>query len=209
MVVGSICRRTSTWKWPKTKVGKQAARINPHPHGADGTLQPVYYHQQYLANRAQVQRQWTPGACDYSGDGGRGPLSLRLAVLTAWRVTATLEWTPIPAPTTLLRPISRSIPGTHPRQRPRMSRLAYPIFLSAMLTVPLVQGANAAPSAVLDRADDTGFIRVEAQSFASLGARQQQLPYWLAQAAIATDPIAYDQFSRFGLRQKRLLEGIA
>ena len=90
-----------------------------------------------------------------------------------------------------------------------MSRLAYPIFLSAMLTVPWVQGANTAPSAVLDRADDTGFIRVEARSFASLGARQQQLAYWLTQAAIATDPITYDQFSRFGLRQKRLLEGIA
>jgi dipeptidyl-peptidase-3 len=90
-----------------------------------------------------------------------------------------------------------------------MSTLAYPIFLSAMLTAPLVQGANTAPSAVLDRADDTGFIRVEAQSFASLGARQQQLAYWLTQAAIATDPITYDQFSRFGLRQKRLLEGIA
>jgi plasmid maintenance system antidote protein VapI len=25
----------------KDKVGKQAARINPHPHGADGSLQPV------------------------------------------------------------------------------------------------------------------------------------------------------------------------
>lgn len=25
----------------KGKVGKQAARINPHPHGADGSLQPV------------------------------------------------------------------------------------------------------------------------------------------------------------------------
>ena len=25
----------------KDKVGKQAARISPHPHGADGTLQPI------------------------------------------------------------------------------------------------------------------------------------------------------------------------
>jgi antitoxin HigA-1 len=25
----------------RDKVGKQAARINPHPHGADGTLRPV------------------------------------------------------------------------------------------------------------------------------------------------------------------------
>ncbi|MGH7744305.1 MAG: HigA family addiction module antitoxin [Steroidobacteraceae bacterium] len=25
----------------KEKVGKQAAQINPHPHGTDGTLQPI------------------------------------------------------------------------------------------------------------------------------------------------------------------------
>jgi len=25
----------------KDKVGKQAARISPHPHGADGSLQPA------------------------------------------------------------------------------------------------------------------------------------------------------------------------
>jgi plasmid maintenance system antidote protein VapI len=25
----------------KDKVGKQAARISPHPHGVDGSLQPV------------------------------------------------------------------------------------------------------------------------------------------------------------------------
>jgi addiction module HigA family antidote len=25
----------------KDKIGKQAARISPHPHGADGSLQPV------------------------------------------------------------------------------------------------------------------------------------------------------------------------
>jgi len=48
---------------------------------------------------------------------------------------------------------------------------------------------------------------VEVKSFSSLNARQQQLAYWLTQAAIATDPIVYDQFSRFGVRQKRLLEG--
>ena len=28
-------------KMAKDKVGKQAARINPHPHGADGSLQSV------------------------------------------------------------------------------------------------------------------------------------------------------------------------
>jgi dipeptidyl-peptidase III len=82
------------------------------------------------------------------------------------------------------------------------------LTLIALLAVPLAQGADAPASTVLDRVEDTGFVTVEAKSFAALDTRQQQLAYWLTQAAIATDPIAYDQFSRFGLRQKRLLEGI-
>src|SRR5204863_1463263 len=41
-----------------------------------------------------------------------------------------------------------------------------------------------------------------------LNDRQKQLAYWLTQASIAIDPIIYDQLSRFGLRQKRVLEGI-
>ena len=36
----------------------------------------------------------------------------------------------------------------------------------------------------------------------------RRLAYWLSQASIAIDPIIYDQLSRFGLRQKRLLETI-
>src|SRR5262249_17008052 len=41
-----------------------------------------------------------------------------------------------------------------------------------------------------------------------LSPRQQTLAYWLAQASIAIDPIIYDQNSIWGLRQKRLLEGV-
>ena len=63
-------------------------------------------------------------------------------------------------------------------------------------------------SSLVERVEGTGFVRVEAGSFAPLDARQKELAYWLVQASIAIDPIAYDQFSRFGLRQKRLLEGI-
>ena len=37
---------------------------------------------------------------------------------------------------------------------------------------------------------------------------RRQLAYWLTQASIAIDPIIYDQLSRYGLREKRLLEGI-
>ncbi|MDB6042294.1 MAG: putative dipeptidyl-peptidase [Gammaproteobacteria bacterium] len=88
-----------------------------------------------------------------------------------------------------------------------MKTLAYLPIVCALLLAPAAQGTDAASSVIVDRAEDTGFIRVEVKSFASLNARQQQLAYWLTQAAIATDPIAYDQFSRYGLRQKRLLEG--
>jgi dipeptidyl-peptidase-3 len=63
-------------------------------------------------------------------------------------------------------------------------------------------------SSLVERVGNTGFVRVDAGSFNSLTPRQQQLAYWLTQASIAIDPIIYDQFSRFGLRQKRLLEEI-
>ena len=62
-------------------------------------------------------------------------------------------------------------------------------------------------SPLIARAGDTGFIVVKANSFGSLSPKQQ-LAYWLTQASIAVDPIIYDQFSSFGLRQKRLLEEI-
>jgi dipeptidyl-peptidase-3 len=77
-------------------------------------------------------------------------------------------------------------------------------FLSATITYTQTPGE----SSLVERVGDTGFIRVEAGSFASLTPKQQELAYWLSQASIAIDPIVYDQFSRFGLRQKRLLEEI-
>jgi dipeptidyl-peptidase-3 len=63
-------------------------------------------------------------------------------------------------------------------------------------------------SSLVERVENTGFIQIEAPSFAALDARQQQLAYWLTQASIAIDPIIYDQLSQYGLREKRLLEGI-
>jgi len=62
--------------------------------------------------------------------------------------------------------------------------------------------------ALVDRVGSTGFIQLQAESFHSLDARQKELAYWLAQASIAIDPIIYDQLSRYGIRQKRLLEEI-
>ncbi|MGA2714695.1 MAG: peptidase M49 [Bryobacteraceae bacterium] len=63
-------------------------------------------------------------------------------------------------------------------------------------------------SPLVDKVDTTAFIQVEAKSFGSLSPKQQALAYWLNQSSIAIDPIIYDQISRFGLRQKRLLEAI-
>jgi dipeptidyl-peptidase-3 len=65
-----------------------------------------------------------------------------------------------------------------------------------------------AASPVVDRVGKTAFIQVEAESFRSLTPKQQALAYWLSQAAIAIDPIVYDQMSGFGLRQKRVLEAV-
>ncbi len=75
-----------------------------------------------------------------------------------------------------------------------------------------VVGATAlqaqSPSPLVERVGKTAFVQVEAGSFNSLTPKQQALAYWLSQAAIAINPIIYDQTSRFGLRQKRVLEAV-
>jgi dipeptidyl-peptidase III len=65
-----------------------------------------------------------------------------------------------------------------------------------------------AASPLVERIDTTAFIQVEAGSFKDLTPRQQALAYWLSQAAIAIDPIFYDQLSRFGLRERYVLETV-
>jgi hypothetical protein len=65
-----------------------------------------------------------------------------------------------------------------------------------------------APAALLARVENTGFVKVEANSFAKLTLKQHTLAYWLGQAAIAIDPIIYDQLSTYGLPEKRLVEQI-
>ena len=55
---------------------------------------------------------------------------------------------------------------------------------------------------------DTGFIQLTADSFAALTPDQKMDAYWLYRAAVAIDPIAYDQNSADGLREKHLLEAI-
>jgi dipeptidyl-peptidase-3 len=83
------------------------------------------------------------------------------------------------------------------------------IMLLVTFASVLAQGAPQEKSDYLvDRVGNTGFIQLKAESFKNLDAPQQKLAYWLTQASIAIDPIIYDQLSRYGLRQKRLLEEI-
>jgi dipeptidyl-peptidase-3 len=70
------------------------------------------------------------------------------------------------------------------------------------------QKAPPANPVLVERVANVGFIQVQAESFHSLTPKQQALAYYLTQASIAIDPIIYDQLSAYGLRQKRLLEGI-
>jgi dipeptidyl-peptidase III len=85
------------------------------------------------------------------------------------------------------------------------------LLLCVALVVPAAFGQKEKPaqkSPLVARVGNTGFIEVKADSFPSLAPRQQALAYWLTRASVAIDPIIYDQLSRFGLRQKRLLEEI-
>jgi dipeptidyl-peptidase III len=78
------------------------------------------------------------------------------------------------------------------------------LFLSAIAWAQVRSGDLA--DARVDRVGSTGFVQLEADSFRQLDVRRQALAYWLSQASIAINPIIYDQMSRFGLRQKRVLE---
>jgi dipeptidyl-peptidase-3 len=95
-------------------------------------------------------------------------------------------------------------------------------LLSALLVIAIATGlvpaalaqkpsqAKAAPArtSLVERIGTTGILQLEAESFRSLSPRQKILAYYLSQASIAIDPIIYDQLSRFGLRQKRILEAV-
>lgn len=71
------------------------------------------------------------------------------------------------------------------------------------------QGAAArGGGSLVERVGSTGILQLEAESFRKLTPRQQALCYYLSRASIAIDPIIYDQMSRFGLRQKRILEAV-
>jgi dipeptidyl-peptidase-3 len=92
-------------------------------------------------------------------------------------------------------------------------------FVSLALTACFVGGpgtgaatpANAVRSAspsLVGRVRDTAFIQLRADSFNDLPPSQKLDAYWLSMAAIAVNPIAYDQNSVYGLSEKHLLEAI-
>src|ERR1700759_1434095 len=96
-------------------------------------------------------------------------------------------------------------------------RIGGVIFLLAALLTPSIAktqkskstpAISESPGELVDRVGNTGFVQIHAGSFRDLTPQEKQLAYWLSQAAIAIDPIIYDQLSWYGMRQKRLLEEI-
>ncbi len=71
----------------------------------------------------------------------------------------------------------------------------------------MAQDGNA-PSPLVDRVGQTGFLQLQAESFKDLPPQQKALAFWLSMAAIAVNPIIYDQNSYYGLELKHLLEEI-
>jgi dipeptidyl-peptidase-3 len=85
------------------------------------------------------------------------------------------------------------------------------LSLIALLLVFSTVRAQEAPTqaeTLVDRVGDTGFIQLYAPSFNDESLREKILAYWLSMAAIAVNPIVYDQNSTYGLREKHLLEEI-
>jgi dipeptidyl-peptidase-3 len=84
------------------------------------------------------------------------------------------------------------------------------VFLMFILVAEgtLMAQDGSAPSPFVDRVGQTGFLQLQAESFKDLPPQQKALAFWLSMAAIAVDPIVYDQNSYYGLELKHLLEQI-
>ena len=83
-------------------------------------------------------------------------------------------------------------------------RLKIPIPTNSVSRTP----GDDMPNSLVERVRDTGFLQLYAESFKQKPLKQQVLAYWLSMAAIAVNPIVYDQNSAYGLRIKHLLEQI-
>ena len=91
----------------------------------------------------------------------------------------------------------------------KRSALLIAVCCTILPVAPEAQAPARAPATPLvERVGDVGFIQLQSASFSQLTPRQKALAYWLTQASIAIDPIIYDQLSAYGLREKRLLEGV-
>src|SRR5579871_4579893 len=86
--------------------------------------------------------------------------------------------------------------------------MRFRVLVALLLAGTAVAAQQSSSSPLVERVGDTGFLQLKADSFSQLTPSQQAVAYWLTQAAIAIDPIIYDQLSASGIREKRLLEGI-
>src|ERR1700744_931021 len=99
------------------------------------------------------------------------------------------------------------LPGAYGSAHIKKMRTRRKHCLAGFLVLLPMTSARA-ESPIIERVDNTAFLQIEADSFLALSPKQQALAYWLNQSSIAIDPIIYDQLSRFGLRQKSLLEAV-
>src|SRR5437764_7082495 len=83
-----------------------------------------------------------------------------------------------------------------------------PLLLAFVAFVCFAQTPDSS-DALVERVGSTAFIQLRADSFKDLSPQQKKVAYWLYEASIAVDPIIYDQLSKYGLHQKRLLQEIA
>ena len=83
----------------------------------------------------------------------------------------------------------------------------FPLVWAAPVDHDAGDDASPAPSLVT-RVRDTGFLQISVDAFDDLSPNQKMDAYWLSMAAIAVNPISYDQNSIYGLREKHLLEAI-
>ncbi|HWF39414.1 MAG TPA: hypothetical protein VG322_12895 [Candidatus Acidoferrales bacterium] len=90
-----------------------------------------------------------------------------------------------------------------------LSILALSLFLCHFANAQSAPSSdNSSASSLVARVRDTGFIQITADAFDGLSSEQKLDAYWLSMAAIAINPIAYDQNSAYGLQEKRILEAI-
>jgi len=73
--------------------------------------------------------------------------------------------------------------------------------LTAASFVPLNSQKAPQTGSLVERVGDTGFLQLYAESFNGMPLKEKTLAYWLSMAAIAINPIVYDQNSIYGLRE--------